>query len=137
MGKAINPKDPFEQFIRSILSQHNQADNLREIASRSKANFGVGNRIDSFFDSIETEVMADEYLSEDKITDVNTIYNIVNKLMHLIKKIKNSQADEGVGLRDKQKDIKTIKKFMYIILEEQRNINTNFINFVNSINKYY
>lgn len=135
MVKAINPRDPFEQFIRSILSQHNQADNLREIASRSKANFGVGSRIDSFFESVETQMMADQFLSEDKITDVNTIHNIINKLMHLIKKIKNSKSDD-VSI-DKEKDIKTIKKFMYIVLEEQRNINTDFIDFVNSINKQY
>ena len=71
MAQAINPRDPFEQFIRSILTQHNQADNLREIASRSKANFGVGSKIDSFFESVETQMMADQFLSEDKITDVN------------------------------------------------------------------
>ena len=129
MAQAINPRDPFEQFIRSILSQHNQADSLREIASRSKANFGVGSKIDSFFESVETQMMADQFLSEDKITDVNTIHNIINKLMHLIKKIKNSKSDD-LSI-DKDKDIKTIKKFMYIVLEEQRNINTDFIDFVN------
>ena len=135
MAQAINPRDPFEQFIRSILSQHNQADNLREIASRSRANFGVGSKIDSFFESVETQMMADQFLSEDKITDVNTIRTIINKLMHLIKKIKNSQSGD-IAL-EQEKDIKTIKKFMYIILEEQRNINTDFIDFVNSINKRY
>ena len=55
--------------------------------------------------------------------------------MRLIKKIKNSQSDD-ITL-EREKDIKTIKKFMYIILEEQRNINTDFIDFVNSINKRY
>lgn len=135
MAQAINPRDPFEQFIRSILSQHNQADNLREIASRNMANFGVCSNIDSFFESVETQMMADQFLGEDKITDVNTIHNIINKLMHLIKKIKNSKS--GVLSIDKEKDIKTIKKFMYIVLEEQRNINTDFIDFVNSINKRY
>ena len=73
------------------------------------------------------------YSISNRITRI--IFDIINKLMHLIKKIKNSKS--GVLSIDKEKDIKTIKKFMYIVLEEQRNINTDFIDFVNSINKRY
>jgi len=131
--QVINPKDPFEQFIRSILSQHNQADHLREIALRGKANFGIGDNIDSFFQSVETSVLTDEYFSDEKIKDIDTIRRIVNKMLYLIKKINNSLKET----ESKEKDIQTVKSLMYIVLEEQRNINSTFVDFMNTVNKHY
>jgi len=139
--KAINLKDPFEQFIRSILSQHNQADSLRDIANKNKSNFIGTDNLNTFFDVIEMNILAEDYFSDIKINSVQVLRKLTNKMMFLIKKIQISTQPKPRVYEDcsydKNADIRIIKRFMFTLLEEQKNVNSKFIDFMNSVNKHY
>jgi len=132
----INANDPFEKFIRDILSKHNQADTLREIASRNKIS-PTTDHIDSFF----SEVLIEEFFADDRIETGEKIKSICHKLLFLLSSIRRSTQTEDRFHKGnkytKKDDIAMIKLCLSKLVNDQYNINEKFIEIMNLMHQHY